>query len=1101
MSALTFLKPLSTRHPARKTHRLIETAAGTRLETQGYGKAANFKFETAQVEDIEDLFRALEARSRRNAFAILGQVRPDIARGEPVNRRYKGDDASIIDVPSRIVPADLDQEPLPDWLDADDIKAVGDYLRGRMPPELQGVSCVVQLSAGFGLSRWTGKPPMLKARLWFVNGTPLDSAQRRAWFRARNASGTSAVMDESMAGCNQPVYTAAPVFEGMADPVPERLRLLLGERDTAEIAPPQPKERTGGCSATAGERRPEVLQACARIIEGAREGEKHNALNRAAYLAGGYVAGGACTEEEARAALREAISKKDGVADLEAAYATIENAMDAGRREPLGVSPENPNPLALSEKSDLDADLARLKKAPALQARATAKAILNRYVWRCPWRMPFADLADAVCQSLPDPAPYRLEDWVRARVGWLERQASEKAREQTDLDAVALRREGVTVDFVASVDDALALIERDPTPLALVKADLGAGKTERILKPLAISAAHAVAITHRVALVEDLCTRLRLTDYKTASKDDLESCNALGLCLNSIMNPKFGDVLWRSQSVLVDEVSAVVRECHNPAGTLAKNAKPTWERLIDLLKKATVACGVDADLSTRDVLELAKATGRPARVVVVRPEPKPLAVNVGDFREIWQAILDCAQAGEPFRVATDSASQARKLEAAIAERFPHLRVMAIHAAPGVATSGREDVKDALSDINRVAGSLDALIHSPVVESGVSLTVPRFVRTFGIFCGAVSPAAFVQMLRRDRTATRFDVGVLGNGVRFEEDRAAHILAAMDASHKRTEEIARCEGGFKLAIKPAGAWDWSVADYRARTNRATNAYAQNLWLLLGARGYAVARFDGAAVPPETLAGAAEIIKERYRDAITSAPDLSAKDRDALGKLYQPGPEQSAAMARHDLKETLAVEKVDRRALDIWDEGKTRAKIARFEAMLEPPLFGLASDALDAAAALPLAARGNRLAKADAYRLAFEALGFDPESGDGEITEQGAREAFENLKASTARAALEHAGICRFSRVPKYPIRWASDLLDKFGLTLKTGRRARSPEGRTRVYALDHDITCNRAGRVLPGWGEMRSILDRRGARFKAGGPHGPLNTYRSEVDQRA
>jgi hypothetical protein len=52
------------------------------------------------------------------------------------------------------------------------------------------------------------------------------------------------------------------------------------------------------------------------------------------------------------------------------------------------------------------------------------------------------------------------------------------------------------------------------------------------------------------------------------------------------------------------------------------------------------------------------------------------------------------------------------------------------------------------------------IH-PTVESGVSITTPHFTRTFGVFGGrSVSPSAFIQMLKRDRTATLFEIGLAG-----------------------------------------------------------------------------------------------------------------------------------------------------------------------------------------------------------------------------------------------------------------------------------------------------------------------------------------------------
>lgn len=1078
MTALFFLTPIGC-NPARKVHRLITTAGGTRLETQGYGKPARFKYHAYPLHDIESVFEALTAEASNNAFAIRGQPRPDLEPGSIINRRYRSDDADIQNLPSRVIAPDVDQESAPDWLDTDDIKAVGEYLRSRMPPELRNVSCVVQLSAGYGLSKWTGKQPLLKARLWFMNATPLDSSQLRHWFRTCNASGQFATMDEAVASCNQPIYTAAPIFENCTDPVPVRLALLLGDQDEAVIVPPAiPDPQRGATSIGSGERCPERLAAAVHMIKTAKDGEKHTVLNRAAYLAGGFVAGGACTLEEARTALRAAIAQKANVTDLNAAYTTIEQALSDGMAAPLGVLSESTQPVELEESSDYTADLKRLAKAPPTQARATAKRIINRYFWRCPWKLSFSTLIDNLITHLPAGSPAQLGQWIANRVSWLECRAREAANETTALNSGILRASGIEVIEVDSIAEARLAVERRPAYLNLVKAELGTGKTEGILKPLSLAASRVVAITHRVALVDDLVFRLQLENYKLLTPKDLEACSQLGLCLNSIINPKFSDVLYHASTVLVDEISAVVRECHSVSGTLKKNAAATWQRLLNLLKKADVACGVDADLSTRDVLALREA-GKPVQVIIVRPALTALSVGVGDYRQVWQSILDAAEHGEPFRVFSDSANQIRKLEAALQERYPALRVMAIHAKPGVATNGRDDVKAALADINSAVQGLNALLHSPCVESGVSLTVPRFTRTFGIYGGSIAPPAFIQMMRRDRTATRFEIGILNNGIRFDETKPVNILANMEKAHHHTVEIGRTEGGYLLKLQPATPWDGRVAEFQAAANVATNHYAQNLWLALEARGFEVRPLVGDGIDKYVLKDAVDSAMKTYRDALLEAPDISAKEREALETVYQPDPNQSAAIARYDCKEALAVSDLDDHALAVWDEGAALSKIVRFETLKDAPLVGLATDAVEDAANLPLASRSVRLAKADAYRTLFEVTGFDLATGHGDVTAETVSEAFENLKVSPLRPVLEHSGICRFDKPPKYPIRWLGDALERFGLALTCARPRMEDGSRERIYRIANSPIFDSGKRRMkaPGWNAMSLLVARR------------------------
>lgn len=93
---------------------------------------------------------------------------------------------------------------------------------------------VVQLSAGYGLWRYRPGPIILKARLWFLNDVPMDGLASAALVQSSERDGLRRAMDGAVATANQPVYTAAPLFDGLVDPVPVRLAMLYGEQ-----TPPQ----------------------------------------------------------------------------------------------------------------------------------------------------------------------------------------------------------------------------------------------------------------------------------------------------------------------------------------------------------------------------------------------------------------------------------------------------------------------------------------------------------------------------------------------------------------------------------------------------------------------------------------------------------------------------------------------------------------------------------------------------------------------------------------------------------------------------------------------------------------------------------------------
>ena len=51
-------------------------------------------------------------------------------------------------------------------------------------------------------------------------------------------------------------------------------------------------------------------------------------------------------------------------------------------------------------------------------------------------------------------------------------------------------------------------------------------------------------------------------------------------------------------------------------------------------------------------------------------------------------------------------------------------------------------------------------------------------------------------------------------------------------------------------------------------------------------------------EAMDAAGNLTMAHYREAITNAPDLDEKSRQALEAVYQPSPEQSAAMSHSDM-----------------------------------------------------------------------------------------------------------------------------------------------------------------------------------------------------------
>jgi hypothetical protein len=272
-----------------------------------------------------DLVRTVDARAVALAgldalhlLLIAVLRRPDccIIRGAPVagdraqgvrrlaySCRRTGDAATFRDVPRRWIALDMEGVALPPDVPAADLAGSARVALATLPTAFQGRACIVQASASHGLR------PDLRLRMWLWLDRPAWGHELRRWLR-----GTPA--DPSVFGAVQPIYSAAPVFEGMADPLPHRLLALPGAPlvpvpSPAALAPsPRPPapppvlhpiqggryvraalERAAGRIATAEKRHPAIVaeaRGLARLVRAGLLDEKQMSavLTAAAEAAG-----------------------------------------------------------------------------------------------------------------------------------------------------------------------------------------------------------------------------------------------------------------------------------------------------------------------------------------------------------------------------------------------------------------------------------------------------------------------------------------------------------------------------------------------------------------------------------------------------------------------------------------------------------------------------------------------------------------------------------------------------------------------------------------------------------------------------------------------
>jgi hypothetical protein len=165
---------------------------------------------------IEKVLRQLQ--DGLTCFVIRGRAID--AAGEIHRRKWAGEGVPLEDIRRKWIMVDIDKpvcDPRDDWQD-NPAELVKEIVRKALPDEFHNAGVVWQWSSSMGV-----KPGTIKVHLWFRLNTAIDSNTAKLWL-----SPWGMYHDDSVLRTGQPHYTATPVFEGMDDPVRERIGMIEG---------------------------------------------------------------------------------------------------------------------------------------------------------------------------------------------------------------------------------------------------------------------------------------------------------------------------------------------------------------------------------------------------------------------------------------------------------------------------------------------------------------------------------------------------------------------------------------------------------------------------------------------------------------------------------------------------------------------------------------------------------------------------------------------------------------------------------------------------------------------------------------------------------
>lgn len=681
------------------------------------------------------------------------------------------------------------------------------------------------------------------------------------------------------------------------------------------------------------------------------------------------------------------------------------------------------------------------------KAEAEALAAISAGMLCVPIKFSTKQVIDQVLEALPGGYQFNLFK-IKRRAVWLAKIKLSEAMELRGFSASALAKphvkhlkiKGVRAEHGGIVlPDHIADLVESLDGCIIVRAPMGSGKTEKLIKPVMGNSRRAAYVAHRISLLDDAAARLEISLYSDVTKHEMYDTTHLACCVNSLTNPKFYNTEDRSwfttiDTLCIDEASQVIR--HTATGPVDSPVR-VMDALIDAMAtaKRVLLCDADANDSVIRLCEEARP-GQPITILEIDGTMENIKVKFSDEESVWQKALDLILAGQRVLVANDSAESAKKMAAVVLDRNPETKLLLVHKD----SKSDPQVDAFLRDPSAEALNYDVLLYSPAISSGVSMTQPHFQHHIGIFSGnTVGPSDAVQMLRRDRTAREYLIGIGHTSVRKETDRESIWRGRLAADvfscqfEETSDEI--------LLRRQKTAFDDLYLTCTAIENRAKNNFANNLLMMLHGDRYQVERI----ATDDMLAKASRanrkeggyLVFNRRMELLASVTTPDEETFERLDRLEVRSEAEAAQIDRYQIENQLGVSQITADDVSFYDN-RGISKLFMFELLQSTEAQALAYDKAQRKARVTLTkSRFKTPARAFLVDM-FQTLGVDPVSGAGEFTAEACRAVLAKICESQSSAemfnALSLGTTVKFGGKPGCATKVVTSILAKLGVGIK-------------------------------------------------------------------
>ncbi|QPH46226.1 replication protein RepA [Pseudomonas fulva] len=282
----------------------------------------------------------------------------------------------------------------------------------------------------------------------------------------------------------------------------------------------------------------------------------------------------------------------------------------------------------------------------------------------------------------------------------------------------------------------------------LISLPTGEGKSTIINEPVIQhyidNGKKVLVISHRRSINKTLANIDGIVSYDECDHPDvLLNAKGLKIVVNSLNALKFKRFIASVDLVVIDEASQVISHV---LGGEVKNRQAVWETLNFVVKHTSNVIMSDADIDAR----CAEMIGGGYRLFRKPAAHAGITVQTGEINQV-RALAIASACRTNTLIACDAVKEAMALAKSIEKQGGP-------AALVITADNAQWPEQAAFIANPNDTTHKVVIYSPVITSALSITSGHFQAHYGIFQGQIVPSDAIQMLRRDRTAKSFVVGV-------------------------------------------------------------------------------------------------------------------------------------------------------------------------------------------------------------------------------------------------------------------------------------------------------------------------------------------------------